>query len=1038
MALNKFTASILALFVFLLLPAEARFPRGTSSGFNGGKSQVNLEATEIGADYPFLNMQFNAGAIGLLDNLGTPSPADLDSNNYPLPGSNAITAHGGVFSVFTIPRASNAGTIYAARVTGKGTVFGYGTVQTINAASVTPGSNTALVFSSAPEFTAGMEVPISGTTGTLAVTNASNTGTLPNGGATGAFTVCTGYVAGALTVPLCLNDQVTPVTTTGTATGTTTASYGRKAVGVATNGRIVMDLNVGSGGQEAGDSISVTAAITAQDASTPITKIAVVRIGSEETRYLAGEIFGADYLAKLQQANFGVIRHLNTLNTNISNVVNWADRTPLGAWSYGTYQLKNSIYAGAATGAGLDYAGTLGSLTLVDKRQITTSFPRQSATISVASPSVISSTGHGLQIGDVFNIFYDATAPTGITPFTGGQTVNYYVISSGFTANSFQYALTQGGTAINVTGAGSGSFYIQKTTVDVNVTFSGSTITWAQNHMLSVNDPIACGARSGSTLPTNINGVGGIYYVKTTPTATTMTIAATPGGTAITFTGSPSGSNFCIRLPTYNLNGTGAKPILASNADALSYTGNSIPRSKTFGKNFAYGTLTYDEIMGAWLLFGSTDGWQTMGLGSYWPPEIAFALALKTRSHPQFPSPAYANNGATVGDYMPSLAYYLYTNQPSWMIPRIDIKNEQWNGQFNGSFRDIALGQKLTFDGTWSTGGSTYEMGGREASLLGQALQQIYGGTVGGTGSKKYETHINVQTGIYTSSGAADSTDSKLTAAQFVAQATSAPASVSVSGFGAVTFAKQAAYKTVTHVDPANYMRSAPGAAETALAATFDGKVFTASISGTTLAVTSTQLGALASGDVIFGNGVPGSAGTVTISGSAPNWTLSQNLGTQPSRTLYAGTSWTPVRDYVDLLAGSADSFNLAQLVILYGVVSNWAKQSKFNADGGAVKKMAGYEGGYSPDYDTRGGVFNTIDALRHAGKFATSSTLYPTGLQGILKQNYDSFISAGGEFPSMFTMTGAYPSNNVWSVREDLYQTGQSPQWDAAIQFNQ
>lgn len=1017
--------------------SEARFPRGTPtiSGFNGGNSQVNLNGTEFGYDYIFLNQLKNAGAWGLFDGKGNPSPADLDANQLPLAGSDPFVNHSGVVTTVQVPRASHASTIYATRTTGKCTLFGFGTILTtatqpspITIASISGSTTTTTInFSGAHMFTVGMEVPMSGVSGTIAATLNGNT-----------FVVAS-VATNSITI------------TTSGANGLTgsggTATYGSKTIGVATGGRFISDVDVGLGGQANGDAISVTVAMFAQDATTPCTDIAMVRVGSEETRYNAGEIFGADFLAKMTQAKFGVIRHLNTMNTNLSNIVNWADRTPLTAFSYGTYQLKSSIYAGAASGKGLDYTGTLGAATLVDKRQVTLAFPKQSATISVASPSVITSTAHGLQVGDMFNIFYDDTAPTGLTPYSGG-TVTYYVIAAGFGANSFQYSLTQGGSAINVTGAGVGNFYIQKTTLDIDVTFNTGTgvITWAQNHMLSINDPISCGDRSGSTMPTNLNKYGGIYYVKTVPTATTITISATPGGTAIgSFTGSPSGSNYCIRLPTYNLNGTGARPILANNAGALSYAGGSIPRARTFGRNNAYGTMTYDSIMGAWLLFGAADAWQTMGIGSYWPPEIAFALSVKLGAHPQFPAPAYAINGETVGDFMPSLAYYLYTNQPAWMIPRIDIKNEQWNGQFMGSFRDESLANKLTFDGTWSAPGGTLEMCGREGSLLGQALQQIYGGTVGGSGSKRYETHINVQTGTMLSAGAANAQDAKLTAAQFVAQAPAAPASVSVSGFGTVTFAKNAAYKTVTHVDPANYMRSAPGATENGYASTFNGKVFVGSISGTTLTVPASvpgvTFGSLANGDVVFGNGIPGSAGTVTISGAGgaypQTWTLSQNLGTQPSRTLYAGTSWTPVRDYVDLMAGTADSFNLANLVIMYGVVSNWAKQSKFNDDSGAVKRMSGYEGGYSPDYDVRGTVNNTLDALRHAGKFVTTSTLYPTGLQGILKQNYDSFVAAGGEFPSMFTFTGYYPSGDVWSVLEDLYQTGPSPQLKAACQFN-
>lgn len=74
-------------------------------------------------------------------------------------------------------------------------------------------------------------------------------------------------------------------------------------------------------------------------------------------------------------------------------------------------------------------------------------------------------------------------------------------------------------------------------------TSSGTTITWpyttnsslqlAANNEVLFNDPYGKADGSGSNLPSGINP-GQIYYVKTTPTGNTITIAATIGGTAIT------------------------------------------------------------------------------------------------------------------------------------------------------------------------------------------------------------------------------------------------------------------------------------------------------------------------------------------------------------------------------------------------------------------------------------------------------------------------------------------------------------------------
>jgi hypothetical protein len=60
------------------------------------------------------------------------------------------------------------------------------------------------------------------------------------------------------------------------------------------------------------------------------------------------------------------------------------------------------------------------------------------------------------------------------------------------------------------------------------------------------------------------------------------------------------------------------------------------------------------------------------------------------------------------------------------------------------------------------------------------------------------------------------------------------------------------------------------------------------------------------------------------------------------------------------------------------------------------------------------------------------------------MKQTYADFIAEGGEFPTCFQMAGsiignagAQPSNNAWSVLEDLYQSPEPPQWTAIRHWN-
>lgn len=78
-------------------------------------------------------------------------------------------------------------------------------------------------------------------------------------------------------------------------------------------------------------------------------------------------------------------------------------------------------------------------------------------TISNASPAVITDTGHGLSIAQVFYLTTTGGLPTGLTAST-----NYFVSSAGYAANSYQVAPTvadaiAGTNSINTSSAGSGT-----------------------------------------------------------------------------------------------------------------------------------------------------------------------------------------------------------------------------------------------------------------------------------------------------------------------------------------------------------------------------------------------------------------------------------------------------------------------------------------------------------------------------------------------------------------------------------------------------
>ena len=72
--------------------------------------------------------------------------------------------------------------------------------------------------------------------------------------------------------------------------------------------------------------------------------------------------------------------------------------------------------------------------------------------MTIASPCVVTWTGHGLSAGDIVTFSTTGALPTGLSAGT-----QYFVLSAGLTANAFEVSLTAGGAAVNTTAAGSGT-----------------------------------------------------------------------------------------------------------------------------------------------------------------------------------------------------------------------------------------------------------------------------------------------------------------------------------------------------------------------------------------------------------------------------------------------------------------------------------------------------------------------------------------------------------------------------------------------------
>jgi hypothetical protein len=75
-------------------------------------------------------------------------------------------------------------------------------------------------------------------------------------------------------------------------------------------------------------------------------------------------------------------------------------------------------------------------------------------TVTVASPGVFLRKQHGLTAGDRVTFATETTLPTGLSLNTW-----YFVISTALTTDEFEVSTSKGGTAVNITVAGSGELY---------------------------------------------------------------------------------------------------------------------------------------------------------------------------------------------------------------------------------------------------------------------------------------------------------------------------------------------------------------------------------------------------------------------------------------------------------------------------------------------------------------------------------------------------------------------------------------------------
>jgi hypothetical protein len=424
-----------ALFAFQLSSPCLAWPvhGAPQSVFANSQLTPSFLGGSTSSEFMMLNMMKEAPDWVYGDASSHALPTDLDSNGYPLNGSNGFSHNGyNLLNIRTSSQFERAGN-WIAIFQGQGEV---GLFSGVSSTSTSPGAsgcsgtrsgtnNINCTNSTCTSFTGS----ISGTTLTVSVASSCNL--LPYQPISNASIFVSAKYGGVPTMIIgnsTTNSSLCSPSCTGSGgTGTYAVNWSQS---IASTTFVPGMYNEISAGTEITTGLGQwTVAIGATSSASQLMYGALVH-KNDLLAYAQGQMVGAIFKQRVQQANFAYLRDLNTGQTNNGNITTWATRKPINYFSYLAPEQRSSLYQGQASytlvSTTNQYTLNLGSSLPVDKQTVCFQ-PASSATSSGINTLSIDNGAnyfsilgnHGqtvmggtLAAGSFVGVVYDATSST--------------------------------------------------------------------------------------------------------------------------------------------------------------------------------------------------------------------------------------------------------------------------------------------------------------------------------------------------------------------------------------------------------------------------------------------------------------------------------------------------------------------------------------------------------------------------------------------------------------------------------------------------